>query len=366
MITAIGESSRSVVSGIGSAVAGVIGTAVGAGIGIRYLIKTGLTFATVLGLLLLVTGLALIVFAVTIAWRTWHRWQRLWLLPLSLLGLVLMWSTALAVMFAYAPRNALGSITPADRGLTYQDVTFTTSDRVQLSAWYVRPTNGAAVVLLPGAGSTRTAVLGHAVALVRHGYGALLVDPRGQGHSGGHAMDIGWYGDRDVPAAVAFLRHQPGIDPSRVAVLGLSMGGEEAIGAAAADPSIRAVVAEGATTRTAADKAGWLPGGLPGAITRGIDRLTYGIADLLSPAQSPTPLHDAIARAHNTPFLLITAGTVADETRAATYFRTAAPDRVEVWNVPGAAHTGGLASRPQEWSARVITFLERALGAGAQ
>ena len=142
------------------------------------------------------------------------------------------------------------------------------------------------------------------------------------------------------------------------------MGGEEAIGAAAADPNIRAVVAEGATTRTAADKAGWLPGGLPGAITRGIDRLTYGIVDVLSAAPSPTPLHDAIARAHNTPFLLITAGNVADESRAATYFRTAAPDRVQVWNVPGAAHTGGLAARPQEWTARVITFLDRSLRVG--
>ena len=35
------------------------------------------------------------------------------------------------------------------------------------------------------------------------------------------------------------------------------MGGEEAIGAAATDDRIRAVVAEGATGRTAADKA-WL------------------------------------------------------------------------------------------------------------
>jgi dienelactone hydrolase len=366
MIAAVGESPRTLVAATVSAIAGVLGTAVGAGVGIRHLMKTGPTLITGFGLLLLVMGLALVVFAVTIAWRTWHRWQRLWLLPVSLLALTLMWSTALAVMFAYAPRSALGSATPADRGLTYRDVTFSTSDRVELSAWYVPATNGAGVVLMPGAGSTRTAILGQAVVLARHGYGALLVDPRGQGRSGGHAMDIGWYGDRDVPAAVAFLRRQSGIDPSRVAVLGLSMGGEEAVGAAAADPSIRAVVAEGATTRTAADKAGWLPGGLPGAITRGIDWLTYGIADVLSPASSPTPLHDAIARAHNTPFLLITAGTVADETRAATYFRTAAPDRVQVWNVPGAAHTGGLAARPQEWSARVTAFLDQALGLRAQ
>ena len=91
-------------------------------------------------------------------------------------------------------------------------------------------------------------------------------------------MDAGWYGDRDLIAAVAFLQHQRDVDPRRIGALGLSMGGEEAIGAATADPAIRAVVAEGATHRTAADKAGYLPGGLAGAIQRGLDRLTYGTA----------------------------------------------------------------------------------------
>ena len=52
--------------------------------------------------------------------------------------------------------------------------------------------NGTAVVLLPGAGATRTAVLGQAAVLARHGYGALLVDDRGHGRSAGHAMDFGW------------------------------------------------------------------------------------------------------------------------------------------------------------------------------
>jgi hypothetical protein len=44
-------------------------------------------------------------------------------------------------------------------------------------------------MLLPGAGSTRTAVLAQAAVLARHGYGAILVDTRGHGRSGGHAMD---------------------------------------------------------------------------------------------------------------------------------------------------------------------------------
>ena len=51
------------------------------------------------------------------------------------------------------------------------------------------------------------------------------------------------------------------------------MGGEEAIGASASNDLIRAVVAEGATARTAADK-GWLSDeyGLRGVLQEQIER----------------------------------------------------------------------------------------------
>ena len=245
-------------------VVGVFATAMGAGIGIRHLTTTGLTGISVLGLALLFAGLALLGFAGVVAWRATHRWHRLWFIPIAVMALLVMWSVATGTMLAYAPRTSLGSATPADRGLAFSNVTFRTSDGVRLSAWYLPSTNSAAIVTLPGSGSNRTATLGQATVLARHGYGVLMVDPRGQGRSGGHAMDAGWYGDRDITAAVTFLQHQSGVDASRIGVLGLSMGGEQAIGAAAADPAIRAVVAEGATHRTAADKAGYLPGGVTG------------------------------------------------------------------------------------------------------
>jgi dipeptidyl aminopeptidase/acylaminoacyl peptidase len=143
---------------------------------------------------------------------------------------------------------------------------FRAADGVLLSAWYIPSRNGAAVVVLPGAGSTRTAALGQAAVLARHGYGALLVDTRGHGLSGGHAMDFGWWGDRDIAAAVSFLGRQPGVRPGKIAVVGESMGGEQALAAVGADPRVRAVVAEGATGQQLADH-GWLPHGIDGALT---------------------------------------------------------------------------------------------------
>jgi pimeloyl-ACP methyl ester carboxylesterase len=275
-----------------------------------------------------------------------------------------MWSIAWAVMLTVVPRTEVGDATPADRGMSYRDVTFSTSDGVRLSGWLVPTRNSAVVVALPGAGSNRSAVLAQAAVLARHGFGVLLLDPRGQGDSGGTGMDVGWWAERDVPAAVDFLVRQPGVDPARIAVLGLSMGGESAIGAAGTDMRIAGVVAEGATSRTAEDKDGWLPGGVLGAAQRGIDTLTYGLAELLTSAPRPRTLHDAVAATDETRFLLVTAGEMPDEARAATWIRGAAPDRVSVWEVPGAGHVRGLSTRPAEWEQRVVGFLDDALGVG--
>ena len=348
-----------------AAVVALFVTPAGAGIGIRYLTKTGLAATSVLGLALFLTGLALFVYAGVVAWRVSSRWQRLLFLPVALVALLVMWPVMEGTMLAKAPRNDLGSKTPAAVGLAYSNVTFRTSDGVQLSAWLVPSRNQAAIITVPGAGSNRTATLGQAAVLARHGYGVLMVDPRGQGRSGGHAMDAGWYGERDLTAAVAFLQRQPGVDPQRIGVVGLSMGGEEAIGAAGVTPAIRAVVTEGATHRTAADKAGYLPHGVAGAIQRGMDKLTYGVAALLSSAPRPTTLHSAIVRATATPFLLIGASKGIDEPEAVAYLRGAAPDRVQTWIVPGATHTHGLSTAPLEWTAKVTAFFDRALDVSA-
>ena len=108
-----------------------------------------------------------------------------------------------------------------------------TADGVRLSAWHVPSANGAAVVLRHGATSTRSNTLDEMVVLARHGYGVLATDARGHGRSGGMAMDWGWLGDLDTAAAVTYLSRRPDVDAHRIAVPGLSLGGEEALGAAA-------------------------------------------------------------------------------------------------------------------------------------
>lgn len=343
--------------------AGLVGLAIGIGIGGPHVAKQGSLVLTVSGLGCLGAGLVLFVVGAGGLIRGTRGWRRV---PMALVLLVatyvVLWPLSVALAATNVPATTVGSATPAARGLAFREVTFSTSDGVTLSGWYLSSENGAAVVLLHGAGSTRSNVLDQAEVLADNGYGVLLYDARGHGRSGGRAMDFGWYGDQDVAAGVEFLARRGEVDPGRIGAVGLSMGGEEVLGAAAAEHRIAAVVAEGATSRSAADKA-WLSEeyGFRGLVQEGIDWLQYQATDLFTAADQPIGLRAAIA-ASDVPVLLIAAGEVPDEPAAASHLRRGAPDRVEVWVADGAGHTGALDAHPQQWEERVIGFLDETLG----
>ena len=73
----------------------------------------------------------------------------------------------------------------------------TTSDGLRLHAWYVPSRNGAAVIAFPG----RSQPVPHARMLIRHGYGVLMLDRRGEGASDGDYNAFGWAGEPDLRAA---------------------------------------------------------------------------------------------------------------------------------------------------------------------
>lgn len=359
----LGRGVRGQRSGVAFAT-GCAAVSIGVGIAIPHLAKTGIQPMTVAGLVTLAGGLVLLGTGGVELVRVTRKWLRILVIPALLVtALLVAASLGQAVAATNVPPTALGSELPSERGLSYGNVTFQTGDGVTLSGWYVPSTNRAAVVLLHGAGSTRSSVLDHAVVLARHGYGVLLFDARGHGRSGGRAMDFGWYGDQDVAAAVSFLSTRPDVDKGRIAAVGLSMGGEDAIGAAATEPRIRAVVAEGATNRVTGDRA-WLAGeyGWRGTIQEGLEWLTYACADLLTAADQPIVLRNAVAATAPHPVLLIAGGAKADEALAGRYIQSGSPGTVHLWVAPNSGHTAALRTLPQQWEERVTTFLTTALG----
>jgi hypothetical protein len=149
----------------------------------------------------------------------------------------------------------------------------------------------------------------------------------------------------DTAAAVSFLTRQPGVRPGKIAVLGESMGGEQALATMGTDPRIRAVVAEGVTGQQLADK-GWLPHGIDGVLERGMEWVEYTTAGLLSGAPRPMSIPAAVRAAAPGPALIIAGAVNPDEPMAARWFQAASPATVHVWVVPRAGAHSGSGHRP--------------------
>jgi pimeloyl-ACP methyl ester carboxylesterase len=148
-----------------------------------------------------------------------------------------------AILATHRPR---AEVQPVDLGKPYEQVTLRTSDGLDLAAWYVPSSNGAAVISYP----TRQGKLAQARMLVQHGYGVLLVDARGYDGSEGDPNIFGWDDAKDIDAAVAWLQNRRDVKNDRIGGIGFSVGGEMMLQAAATNTGLRAVVSEGAGFRS--------------------------------------------------------------------------------------------------------------------
>lgn len=342
---------------------GAAGLTIGIAVGLRGVRAGAGLLQIVFGLTVLALGIGLVGLGLRVLLQGRRLSIRLVAGTALLFAVALVvWTLAPAVIATTVPPIAHGEVTPASFGMDAEEVMFETADGVVIWAWFVPPANGAAVVIRHGSGSTASSVLKQAAVIARHGYGVLVTDARGHGNSGGRGMDFGWFGDIDIAAAVSFLARQPGVDADRIGVVGLSMGGEEAIGAIGSNPGIGAVVAEGATARTDGDKE-WLSEeyGWRGWVQEQLEWAQYSFTDLLTPASKPETLAASARSASPRPILLISGESAPDEARAAAHIGAGA-DNVSTWNVPGAGHVQGLATAPDEWEAVVVGFLDESIG----
>jgi hypothetical protein len=312
------------------------------------------------GLLLLPAGAALCLLGAVVLWRSRRRSGRVWLRrALIAIGAVLavywlLLPVAIAYIATHTPRD---TVEPADLGRPYEAVALETSDGLHLAGWYVPSENGAAVLVFPG----RSGTVEEARMLAGRGYGVLLVDRRGQGESDGDPNAFGWGGTEDVAAAIAWLEERRDVEDGRIGGLGLSVGGELLLQAAAEGVGLAAVVSEGAGTRSIREDLIRGPAGWPSLPTAAT--LTAATA-LLSWDAPPPSLEELVGRIAPTPILLVYAGHgQGGEDLSPDYF-AAAGEPKELWEIPEAGHTGGLAARPQEYEERVVGFLNEALLGG--
>jgi alpha/beta superfamily hydrolase len=196
--------------------------------------------------------------------------------------------------------------------------------------------------------------------LVRHGYGVLLFDRRGEGESDGDPNAFGWGADTDLNAAVAFLQQRSDVDASRIGGIGLSVGGEALLQTAAESDGLRAIVADGAGARSVREELARSGTGKWGEIPTSLV-ITAGTM-LFSNHAAPANLNRLVGRIAPRPLLLIYGEHDQPNVQELMPgYYAAAGEPKTLWRVAGASHTGSIDTHPREYERRVIGFFDHAL-----
>ncbi len=319
------------------------------------------------GFLTIPAGLLLLGLGAVTLWRTrriegnrpW-RYARRGLLGAA--GVVVASVIVMPVGVAYVSVHTARAVVPENQlGAAYENVSFETSDGLTLKGWYVPSRNGAAVISFPGRrGSQKPARM-----LARHGYGVLVFDRRGEGESEGEPNAFGWGGDRDIKAAIAFLRRRPDVDPDRIGGIGLSVGGELMLEAAAETDQLKAVVSEGAGARAFSDEMDEMDHSAPSTTNKVLNAAAMaakvGAMTVFTNQSPPANLKDVVARIAPRPVMLIAAPNSKNGEKLNRGYYAAAREPKTLWEIPESKHTGGLDARPAEYERRVAGFFDKAL-----
>ena len=263
-------------------------------------------------------------------------------------------------------RRPLAS-SPAALGLTYEDVTFSsTVDGTTLRGWFLpAEASDRAVVVVHGRSSSRTGdngeLVAQAAALVDGGYNVLLFDFRAHGLSDGTRYTLGADEQGDVLGAVAYLESR-GFAPDRMGFWAHSMGAATVLLAAAASPDVRNIVADSSFARLEDLLARELPreSGLPGFFNPAIlyfGRELFGLdTRILNPEETVAGLP---------PRSLFIIHAEADRLIPVDHARRiAAAGGPAVWNLwifPGASHDRVWSAAPELYRSRVLAFFDERL-----
>ncbi len=318
------------------------------------------------GLLVLPAGLALIGVGLATLWQSRklndrRRWRYTRRALIAIVAPVLAYATIAPLGFSYIITHVMRQTVPAaNLGVAHENVSFRTSDGLELQGWYVPSKNGAAVIAFPG----RSGSQAHARMLAGHGYGVLLFDRRGEGKSEGDSNLLGWGADKDILAAIEFLKTRPDVDPGRIGGIGLSVGGELMLEAASETDELAAVVSEGAGTRQMSEQLEEFHGLERVLNAPGFLFMTAGTAIFSSTAPPPN-LTDVAPKIKQPLFVIWAPNGGNIEHMSKKYYELAASNSKQIWAMPTAKHVGGIRDQPKEYERRVVGFFDSNLLAGS-
>ena len=128
--------------------------------------------------------------------------------------------------YVYYPERKM-SMDPSNIGLSFENLSFKTSDGLKLSGWFIPCEDARGVILFcHGNAGNISHRLDSIHIFHRLGLSVFIFDYRGYGQSEGKPSEIATY--RDVEAAWKYLVEERQENPNRIIIFGRSLGGSVA------------------------------------------------------------------------------------------------------------------------------------------
>lgn len=285
----------------------------------------------------------------------WRQWPVLAVIILSGTGYLIL-PIARALSIAHPPRSAVCCVTPTDFGHPYEEVAIPTEHSLKVHGWSVPSQNGAMVIIAHGFGSNRASTLEAGATLASQGFGVLWIDLLAHGESEGELLTLD---GEDVLAAVRYLHGQSSFSTSQIGVWGFSLGGLEAIQAAAQTPAIDGVVADGPMPVVTSEDMP-PPEMLADALWVPFDWVQLRALEWQG-IKAYNSVHKALEDIEPRPVLLIAGMQNRGEARVLRGYAAAGGSNITLWEIPEAGHIGGWQARRNEYTERVVAFFHKVL-----
>ena len=295
---------------------------------------------------------------------------------------IIYFAAAVLVLFGVGPYLAAWTIvhsgtrpqdrslkdTPGRHGVAYEEVSFDARDGLKLSGWFIPPTGKNAILICThGLFRNRVEMLERIIPIARAGYGALLYDTRSHGTSGTGLISLGYHERSDILGAMEYIqrRYQDSADHPKIVLMGVSMGADSTLEAAAESNEYSAIILDSPflNIRETVARHSWLLLKLPGFP---FDSLFLSWLERLAKFDPHrVNAEKALARIQLVPVLIIASeGDNRMGTVAARTLHDQAKSHLKILKIYGKEVGHGAAARlyPGPYSTLILQFLEVALG----
>ena len=169
-------------------------------------------------------------------------------LLLVAMGILLIGALGIAGILTYKithPPAVSELVTPVDFLMPSEDVSWVSDDGLRFEGYWIPGQSGApGIVLAPGYGMSRSAVLSLAAQLRVRGFHTLVYEQRGSGLAPKGCSTLGLMETNDMLAAIDQLKGRPEVDPARWGIWGADVGARAALAAAASRKQVQVIVAD--------------------------------------------------------------------------------------------------------------------------